>query len=330
MKKFKIIPVLAVSMLLTACQTGVKVSKPKFAAEGTSMQLEDYEKAIDEAFKASEWGKEDLKVGSKEMKSVSSSETLKVKKLNGKEIYKDDEKSSIQGQMQGDAENNVIVSKSVEKGERKRTTQEGKYSNSSSAKSQQTLQAGTVKVGDKDVEGVIQTNDITKQYVLMGAFDEDVTKDNWYTSQFVGIVTSLSMMFEYYALPSYIATDEEKAKFSYFQNDKVFTTKYVDAPAEPKETKTTIGDKEYVLSKTTTKVEKTIQLDLTDGKMAFRYSIENTTTIEYLENYSQSDESKGTVVTTESKQYADMSLVDKKVSLKPVDLAKYEYIDFIG
>lgn len=329
MKKFKIIPVLAVSMLLTACQTGVKVSKPKFAAEGNEVKLADYEKALDEAFKASEWAKEDLKVGSKELKSSMSSQQVIVKKLNDKEIYKDDEKSVTQSQMQGDADNNVIVTKSTMQGERKVSSKEGKQSQTSSEKSQSTLQVGKVKVGDEEVEGIIQTNDITKQYVLEDAFDETTTKDNWYTQQFASLVSTLTYVFQMYALPSPLSSEEELAKYKFYQNDKIFTTKYVDEK-DPSETKATVEGKEVVVAKSTEKTERTIQLDLTDGKMALRLAIEGNETMEYLENYSSFSEVKGTVVTEETKNYMEMTLNDKKVSLKAVDLAKYEYINYIG
>ena len=329
MKKFKLIPVLAVSMLLAACQAGVKVSKPKFAAEGNEVKLEDYQKALDEAFKASEWAKEDLKVGSKELKSSTSTQEVTIKKLNDKEIYKDDQKSLTQSQMQGDADNNVIVTKSTMQGERKVSSKEGKQSQTASEKAQSTLQVGKVKVGDKEVEGIVQTNDITKQYVLEDAFDETTTKDNWYTQQFVGLVGSLTYVFQMSAIPSPLSSEEELAKYKFYQNDKIFTTKYVDEE-DPSEQKVTVEGKEVVVAKSTKKAERTIQLDLTDGKMALRIAVESSEKTEYLENYSDFDEVKGTVVTEENKNYMEMTLNDKKVSLKAVDLAKYEYIDFIA
>ena len=327
MKKFKIIPVLAVSMLLTACQTGVKVSKPKFAAEGNSVELDKFVEELDKAFEASEFGQKELKFGSKELKGTLGVSEVLTKKRNDKQIYKSEEKMSRQTQMQADVDNKVVIQKGSTNGEEKVTSQTGKSSGSSSEKSLSTMQEAKVKVADKDVEGVVQTDDIKKQYELAVAFDEDVTSDTWVRSVVASYVSSMAMVISYYALPSALTPEEELKNYSFFQNDKVFTIKYAKEDKEPVETKATIKGEETVYLKTTTKIENEYQIDLTDGNMAFKYAEEETVTKEYVAEYSGASEHNGTVVVDEQKSYQDIALKDKKLSLKAVDLAKYEYFE---
>lgn len=335
MKKFKIIPVLAVSMLLTACQTGIKVSKPKFAAEGSSMKLEDFAKEFLEgydedynpiygpAIKDSEFFQKDPKIGSKEMKGVDSASRVVTVTLDGKERSKSETKGIEEGVMQGDSTNKVIVGKVKTQEQLKEKTLYGTETGSSSEKREYTYQEGKGKMSGKaDVEGLVLTDDITKEYELMTPFVEGnpITSENWY-SYFVSQSAQQLVGNFLDAVPT-TSDEKELAKYGYFKNDKIYTIKYASAD-DPVETKAIIDGEETVVRKTTTKIDAIYQLDVTEGKWALKTSVEITTTVEDLVDYSMYDLRKGLTQVTERKNYSETHLNDKKVSLKAKDLSKY-------
>lgn len=327
MKKFKLIPVLAVSMLLAACQAGVKVSKPKFAAEGSAMKLEDFvaefetEEGYGPAVKDSEFFQKDPKIGSKEIKGVESGSSVTIKTLNGKERSKKEVKSSTEILEQGDSANKIIIGKTKEVSQSKEKTLYGTESSSSSYQQEMTYQEGKGHaVDNKEYDGVLMLNDTAKEYTLYVPFVEGapVTSDTWYSTI---VCMQASQMIEdlFDKLPT--TTDEkELAKYSYFKNDKIYTIKY-SSNDDPAEDKATIDEKETVYRTRQTKTEAIYQLDVTEGKWAFRSSVETTYTVEELADYN--GYRKGMKTVTETKAYVEHRLYDKKVSLKAKDLAKY-------
>jgi hypothetical protein len=326
MKKFKLIPVLAVSMLLAACQAGVKVSKPKFAAEGSAMKLEDFvaefktEEGYGPAVKDSEFFQKDPKIGSKEIKGVESESSVTIKTLNGKERSKKEVKSSTEILEQGDSANKIIIGKTKEVGQSKEKTLYGTESSSSSYQQEMTYQEGKGHMADKEYDGVLMLNDTAKEYSLYVPFVDGapVTSDTWYST--IVCMQASQMVEELFDKLPKTTDEKELAKYSYFKNDKVYTVKYSSAD-DPKETKETIDDKETVVRTETTKIEAIYQLDVTEGKWAFRSSVEKTLTVEELADYK--GYRKGMKTVTETKEYAENRLYDKKVSLKAKDLAKY-------
>lgn len=332
MKKFKLIPVLAVSMLLAACQAGVKVSKPKFAAEGSAMKLEDFAaefaktaEGYGPALKDSEFYQEKPSIGSKEMKGVESGSTVTTVTLDGKERSKSESKSAYEVATQSDATNKVIAGKMKETTEKKEKSLYGSSSSSSTEKQETTYQEGKAKYkGEENVEGVLMLNDVEKEYRLISPFVENgaITPDTWYSSLLCMEASQIVQGF-LHNLPT--TTDEkELAKYSYFKNDKIYTIKY-SSNDEPEETKVTIDEKETVVRTRQTKVEAIYQLDVTEGKWSYKSSVETTLTVEDLADYSDyyQDYRKGLKTVTEAKAYSEAHLNDKKVSLKAKDLAKY-------
>ena len=327
MKKFKLIPVLAVSMLLAACQAGVKVSKPKFAAEGSAMELKDFAaefaktaEGYGPALKDSEFYQEKPSIGSKEIKGVQSGSSVTTKTLDGKERSKKEVKSSAEVVGQSDSANKVIVSKTKEVSQSKEKTLNGTTSSSSTGKSEMTYQEGKGTYLDKEVEGLLRLDDVAKEYTLMAPFVENsaFTPDTWYSAFLCMQATQLVGGF-LNELPT--TTDEkELAKYSYFKNDKIYTIKY-SSNDDPIEEKATIDEKETVYRTRQTKTEAIYQLDVTEGKWAYRSSVETTLTVEELADYN--GYRKGMKTVTETKSYEESRLYDKKVSLKAKDLAKY-------
>ena len=326
MKTFKLIPVLAVSMLLAACQAGVKVSKPKFAAEGSAMELKDFvaefktEEGYGPAVKDSEFFQEKPSIGSKEIKGVESGSRVVTKTLDGKERSKEEVKTSTEILEQGDSANKIIIGKTKEVGQSKEKTLYGTESSSGSYQQEMTYQEGKGHVDDKEYDGVLMLNDTAKEYSLYVPFVEDgpVTSDTWYSA--IVCMQASQMVEELFdVLPE---TDDEKelAKYSYFKNDKIYTIKY-SSNDDPIEDKTTIDEKETVYRTRQTKTEAIYQLDVTEGKWAFRSSVETTYTVEELADYNGFR--KGMKTVTETKAYVENRLYDKKVSLKAKDLAKY-------
>ena len=326
MKKFKLIPVLAVSMLLAACQAGVKVSKPKFAAEGSAMKLEDFvaefetEEGYGPAVKDSEFFQKDPKIGSKEIKGVESESSVTIKTLDGKERSKKEVKSSTETVQQGDSANKVITGKTKGVEQSKEKTLYAKNSSSESYQQEMTFQEGKGTYLDKETDGLLMLDDTAKEYSLYVPFVEGapITSDTWYSA--IVCMQASQMVEELFDKLPTSSDEKELAKYSYFKNDKIYTIKY-SSNDDPVEEKATIDEKETVYRTTQTKIEAIYQLDVTEGKWAFRSSVEKTLTVEELADYKSCR--KGMKTVTETKEYAENRLYDKKVSLKAKDLAKY-------
>lgn len=329
MKTIKIIPVLAVAMLLSACDFGggVKVSAPKFAKYSASIELNDLRKEFKTekmepgpAIADLEYYKEDATVTSKELKTKISLVTASKEVLDKKTLSSSESKQVIEAVSQLDVTNKVGKTKSVTKTELKTSDLYGKSSGSGKSESIAWMQEGTAKKDDKDVEGILGLDEKAKTYSLDQEFSEYFKKEGWekYYVQMSG--QQVVYGFES-SIPSALIEEKELKKYSFFKDGSVYTIKYVHEDEKPEEFK---NAKDEVYAEQTTKVERINQLEISGNKLIFRSSNEQTITKTYKLNYG--DHQKGAVETSETKTYNEMSIYDSKASLKVQDLSKYVYL----
>ena len=310
MKKIKVISVLALSVLLSACNVnkGISGSKPKFANMGNEINYAAFKEEFNKAQAESEIAKEDFQMGDRvlTMKSYSS-EVGSVKR--GKQVLmKMDNKASEDAKMSFDGDNHIGKMEMEEKESNytKDLVEEQKESESNKTNAQ--YQLG--KYENKD--WYLYADLIGKEYIPVVELNEVVTAD-----YFMNYMGSRSIDSALAQVASSIPSDEAEAEgWKFYQNGKVFTWVYeIDADEEKKESETVYA---HFHGKGLVKG----QIDFTDGKMYAKLLEEIKTTGEYVADYGTYK--SGDKVSEELKTYVDCSAIAKKVSLKEIDLADYK------
>ena len=324
-----------VGMLLSACNVGggkVKVSAPKFAAEGSEMTSDDFLKefvTIDgynvtpdgPAIKDSEYFKEDAKVSSKEMKSKSQNAETYTLTRDGKELEKVEEAQVTETTMQADTATNVIKSVMTAKASASSKKPEGKESESASYKQTAYLQEGKVN----DVNGVVQALVERKTYALEDAFDTQeprtFTSETWLNLylQMIGQNAGEGLIYDI-ILAKILGGDLKGYKF--YRSDKVYTIVYTDEQSETLKGQIATGEIEYATQ--TEKVESKRQMDVTEGKWVYKSSTVETEEVKYLKDYNgyfMSD-----VRLTKEETYSEVTLTSKNVNVKALDVSSYKVV----
>ena len=306
MKKMKLIPILGVIALLSACNggTSVSVKAPSFNSNGDEVTYAVFMSKLEALETTSELYKE-ATLGDRAMDySYSTSQIVSVKRDN-KEITHTEQKNSAKQVCKADYDSKVAKSETTSKTVITSKSAEGSGSMQSTSKANENYQFGKVE----GTEYFLQVNNTTKSYeIYTGSNDALATFDGFVRSFALEIVDDY---FEDY-LPS---QDELTSEFKfYIYKDTRFTYSYkrevVDNTSETANYITTYNVK--------------AQLESADGKQSVKLSYE---TIEE-RTYKKSTYSyaAGDVYKSETKRYADASFLAKKVDLKAIDTANYAYI----
>ena len=284
MKKLRLIPLLSLATLLSACSLfGGKAKEPKFSKEGDEVTYDEFNTAYQKAYMNSELNDTDSKLGDRSLKGTAS--------------------YSVKGEAQFDYDNLVAKSTSEIKRTSKESSPEGTGSSTQTMKSEEYYQFTKIDGTKYLVEANAKTQVYSPYRSVSSSSDEKDVFDLFVRSNF----SSYSYMFG-----NYVPSSKEEAKdYLFYNNDDVlFTIVYNEDDEE---------DVSYGTIKTKSKIK--VQIDLTDGKQAIRISAVNKTETSYSKDYNSYLD--GDVVSEENVTYVDYSISSKDVNVKEVNLDDY-------
>ena len=299
MKKMRYIPIIGLAALLSSCSLFGGVKAPKFAKEGDEVKYDKFVEKFADASEDSELADYDSKLSDRIIKGNSSySQTLSVKR-GKKEIRKQTSTYVLKGEDQYDTDSLVAKLTSEIKYTTKETNEEGSSNESSTAKRESYYQYGKID-GEKKQ---INANAKTKTYSCSQLYGEEADA---FDSLIRSDITS-----SFYTFSSSMPGTEEAAKdYNFYINDTIFTVSYIDE-----------DDDKTDNYKVTTTIKLKAQIDIKDGKQAFRYSREQKVVTTYTKDYNGYKEDD--VVTEETKTYGETTVNSKDVKLKEVNLDDY-------
>lgn len=304
MKKLRLIPLLSLAALLSACSLfGGKAKEPKFSKEGDEVTYEKFQEQYSKAYMDSELYDTDSKLGDRSLKGTASYSSTDLHKRGKKEINKEEDSYTVKGEAQFDYDNLVAKSTAEIKRTSKESSPEGTGSSTQTMKSEEYYQFTKIDGTKYLVEANAKTQVYSPYRSVSSSSDEKDVFDLFVRSNF----SSYSYMFG-----NYIPNSKEEAKdYLFYNNDDVlFTIVYNEDDEE---------DVSYGTVKTKSKIK--VQIDLTDGKQAIRVSAVNKTETSYSKDYNSYLD--GDVVSEENVTYVDYSISSKDVNVKEVNLDDY-------
>ena len=319
MKKVRILPLLALVTLLSACNKGPVVKAPTFTKEGEQVTYAEFNTKLEASFKASELyddGEGELPaLGDRVLKGSTSSSNVTIVKRNKKEIRKEESASSISAEQLYDYDNLVSKTTTNTKETSSIKTEEESSSGSSTGKSEVYYQFGRID----NTDYLLSVNSKTKSYRRSYEVSSGSTPAKTFDRYVRNNISSVQSLFSYY-LPG-----ESDAKDYIFSNKENLYT--FSASTENNDELFKESLVKYATVKRTAKIK--VQLDLTDGKQSLKLSYETRTETTYIEPYSSYSESflKDDISIEENKSYYDVSVAAKKADVKSVDITEYAYLD---
>ena len=316
MKKIKIIPVLALTALLSACEIGgLSVKAPKFAKEGDKVEASKF---IEDALKVMndlDVYKEGATFQDKIIKGKISQGEETFTKRDGKKINLSSTKSVSSFSFEFDYDSKVALGKSNIKNE----SSQNSYTMTSSATGKQAqdiyLQKfshdgknyfGMVDKKEKEVQSYYELSElITEKYM----FEMLLTMTE---VQYLGLSDNKELLeTQYSAMPA-----DEQAKFSFYENGNVYTVIYKS------ETESNSADYDGKVT-----IEYKIQYEVKGNDVVYRAAQEVLEVRDYKKNVSgyPNDHLEGDHYEDKAVRYYDTSAKDKSVSLTAVDTTGYHF-----
>ena len=310
MKKIKLVPVLAIVALLSACgvNKGISMKAPKFAKQGEEVSYTEFKAKLDEAFEASEIVKEDAKFGDRVITTKEASLQKTVVKNGKKELGREERKSAYEDKFQYDFDNFVGNATCSFKGY---TLSKDAHGEKTSEDNENT--SAQFQFGEGTHSNRFYCYDLdNKFYYLEAALADGETKDHLFGIFLKeGIYDALNEGLN--AIPS---NEEQAAEFKFYVNGKTFT--FIDSYDESGDMK---DDGNNVIGTYKDKGELKIQIDFTDGAQKLKIAMEVSENSNYTAAYQSYGE--GDEVTSEIKMYVDNNVQSKKVSLKAIDTSDF-------
>ena len=316
MKKIKFIPILAVAALLSGCNSGgISVKAPKFAKEGEKVTdtkfMEDFSKAV----KGLDIEQSPLEKLDSRVVSYSACASLDTSVKRGKkEIYKNSNKESVKSSYEFDSENlRVHFKEEVRFASSRKSVTQPEYKQESKNTTERYYQkyekdgksyVVTVSPKEKTVTKYYELNEITTHLAVYNDYLAGSEED----------AISHDVLFDLYTEWEY-QSEASKLRYEFFENGTVYTWTYkyeTESNADKYNTKVVHAEK--------------WQLEVNENNVNFRRSVESTTTIDYVKNYSTSSLTyqEGDQEVRVNKQYTDVSAKLKKVSVKEAKTAGYQ------
>lgn len=312
MKKLTILPLFLVAPLLVGCGTNVKA--PKFAKAGEEVSCEKFGTDLLEKKEAAAFSKED-KIGSLVWKNKSASKrTIKDVRAD-KLVVKDSVNyNELNVTMQYDASNYLIQGSQKAKSSTVEKTQYEDEKTEQNANVNMFIQ----EYAKNDKKYAIYGNKESKELHGAAELGESLTIADYVDGNMKNMLaqqgtTVVSIVVQYETL-----TDEEKAKYKFYENGNIFTVEY----KSEKEDEHKDGE-DVVIYKTKTSNYSKIQLDLTDGAWKLKMYQEDTIETEYVKDDEDYDHLAGEKIVDKRLSMADGEAKYKSVKLKAVDTAGY-------
>lgn len=318
MKLRKILPLVLVAPLLASCGSGLKVEEPSFDAYANKVEHAAYFEALQAAMNESVFVKAD-KIGSLEAKVTHGKKTdykydgvenapkiymagletgdLKYDSVNL--ILQSNMEASSESEMAGFGSSDVTNSKTVMKNQAQKDTVKEVESSVS-----YDLEAGTYSVGSPVVDWASELDTMVKGTIVSQINLIELSVSNYDTM-----------------------SDEEKAKYSFYQDDKVFTVvyetsseyKFYDAGSE----------EEKEIGKFAEKQVKKLQINLSSSNMRYVTSDVSTMSGEVTADGKLFSEvgvlnvKAGNKIEAKQEEYKETTVEFKDVSIEKLDITKF-------
>ncbi len=313
-KKLLFLPLVLVAPILASCG-GVKA--PKFANEGNNVDAATFASDFQATLEKFDYHKED-KVGSTVVKDNSKEETND-KIYNGKvnlSEYKIKKDSTIV--WNGDTEN--LVASKVEKTTKSSVAKQDGISLKSNDKIRTDEQVQAATYDGKNY--CVAVDNKNKLYAPLVELDETITMAFAIDSVIKDTIS------EYYndiltILASYASSSEEdQAKYKFYENENIYTITF-EEKIENKEYTNSDGDVYKVENSTDS---SKWQIDLSNGKFAYKTYSEYSEKIEYKLNYGS--HAAGEIEETVTKRSHDVNGEAKSINIKAANLEGYMPVEF--
>ena len=322
MKKVKLIPLLIAPLLLTSCDADLSViKKPSFASLGQELSYVDFQNEVNKSLdKADSYGDELLKSKELTMKTAtaqsviyssfenasSRSEKILSKKVNAvaadSTIKYDANKLII---LATTTANNLVIQKDG-------TVDSKEVSEGRS-------ESGLAVVSVDDGKSAVSFNNMTMTYSVSKAFGEGENPADYVDMQLkMTCLMGIYMPFFNY-LPQDDATEEELGKYHYYKNDAIYTYTYISNESVD------IEETGALVARLYSNTEIKIQIELEENKQSMKYYYRDVYRTQYLSKYA--GYLPGEVEEEKTESSATISLRNKSVSLKKIDIAKYDLVD---
>ena len=320
MKKTKLLFLVLAVPLLIGCggsAANKSAKSPKFAKEGEKVEGADFLTKVNDAFNSCAFAKDDL-LGSA-VAVIKQSGNAKAELVRGgKKVKSDKEYGEVNYDVKFDAEHSILRMNAKMTEAEENDNGNTKESVSAKQEMERSYEGAQVNGANHLVLIDLKEKSYTSQELISG--DKTVAKE---LDSYVKLMMS---MMAYSSFMSPIATyatksDEEKAKYNFYQSGNVFTYTYEDK-VENNEVK----EAETVVRVENESISRKYQLDFTEGKMALRTYSEEIESVEY--KVATSDYGVGDIAKEEQKQAVELTYTTKKVSLKSTNLSKFTAIGF--
>ncbi len=317
MKLRKILPLVLVAPLLASCGSGLKVEEPSFDAYANKVEHAAYVEALQAAMNESVFVKAD-KIGSLEAK-VTLGRKIDYKYdgvENAPKIYM----ASLEDDVLKYDSVNLILQSSREASSESEIAGFGS-SNVTNSKTVDKYQAQKDTV--KEVESSVAYNlEAGTYYVQAPTVDWASELDTMVKGQIVSQIDLLELSVSNYDTMS----DEEKAKYSFYQDDKVFTVVY-ETSSENK--MHDAGSEEKEIGKFVEKEVKKLQINLSSSNMRYVTSNVSTNSGEITADgklYSEVgvlNVKAGNKIEAKQEEYKETKVEFKDVSIEKLDITKF-------
>lgn len=323
MKKSKLLLLVLVAPLLTGCGKS-SVKAPKFAKEGDKVEFDKFVEDLQKAGESSAIAKTDTPLKSAVIKG--SGEMLGTSELErgGKSNSKSSEYTKSSGEYQYDATNAILREKSTVEVTETLKSDKTKKTVKETTKRDRSLESAQVSGSNY----VVNVDLAAKEYYPETLISGEVTAAKVVDEE-VRYFGTMMMYSFYMSLPigywdTY--TDEEKARWAFYENGNIFTFTY-EYSLDKDEVKNAADEVVYLESGKTSQKK---QLDFTAGKMSFvEYSsIEYLTEFKLATRYDYVNYGAGDVLKTGTTTASSYTWTEKDVSLKATDFSKLTALGF--
>ena len=316
MKKMKILPLVLALPLLVGCNK--QRIEPKFAKEGEKVEFDAFNDALQADMKASPFFSEEENFVVPSFKADISMNVLNKSTYSrdGKEIESEVALAKNKASGQADSVNGIIKGKVQAEESYEYKTPETTFTRKAKKTQNSLIQKSTVDEGEFMVELDLDA----KTYETKHLIDETHPYNNYYNTEAGEAISMAYSMLILLEMGYSSSSDEEKAKFAFYKNDKIYTATY-----------TTENTQEYKNAEevvTKVKVEKTVmktQVDFSKPevlKSAF-YMLQSETT-EY--KVADSSHLAGDVDFESVEEGFEETAKKADVSLKAEDLGGYKRV----
>lgn len=305
----KLLTLVLVLPLLAGCG---KVKEPKFANKGNKVEYETFSEAYLAAALDSAFVKEDL-LGSMKCDSTTKGHNKQEIKREKKLLERTFSDSNATKNIQFDFNNKVLLKKNKNKAT---TFQYGKSTNGVSREKGDS-ETYHQNYNSEDKSYVIEVDNKEKSFKKNYVIDETNTLEkrmDYIAKSEIGneVVSNFSGMMSLYSA----ATDEEKAKYSFYNDSKVFTIEY-ESTTTDKELK---DSSDVLYAKESSHEIRKVQLSFGESYSSVYY-VSTTTTTSYVESYGS--RAKGDVKTVEDTQSKEVKATSGNVNVSAISTVDY-------